>query len=117
MSNKYFSLIHEGTLHQSPAGKILPAAAFSDLLNSEELLQKVQEDAELYKKEVVAEIEKLKEQAQKEGFALGYQEWTGQMKQLEAEIAKVRQEMQKLVLPVALKAAKKIVAAELKTAP
>ncbi len=117
MGKAYFSLIHEGKLTTAPHTKIIKADAFSDLLTSKELLETVTKDAEEYRREVAAECENLKVQAQKEGFEVGYQAWAKQLAQLEQEIAKVHQELQKIVLPIALKAAKKIVSAELETSP
>lgn len=116
-NKKYFSLIYGDTIRQSSESKIIPQEDFSKLLTAEEVLQAVLKDAEKYRKEVAAECEALKDQATKDGFAQGYQEWTGQLASMEQEICKVQQEMQKLLMPVALKAAKKIVSAELALQP
>ncbi len=51
----------------------------------------------------------MKEQAQKEGFEEGFKQWLEHIQLLEEEIKKVRHETEKVALPVALKAAKKIV--------
>jgi type III secretion protein L len=114
---KLFTLISGSTIHRAPKSKIVPAAQFFTLLNAQEVLDTIKKDAEEYRKQVVAECEKLKEQAQKEGFEQGYQEWTTHISKLEQEVAKVREEMQKLIIPVALKTAKKIVGTELSTSP
>ena len=68
MSKKFFTLIHGDSVHIAPKTKVIPAQEFSTLQSAEEVLETVKKDAEKYKKEVVVEIEKLKEQAQKEGF-------------------------------------------------
>lgn len=116
-NKKYFSLIYGAELHQAPNAKVLSSEAFSDLLTSQELISRIHEEAEKYRQEVIAECETLKIEAQKEGFESGFQEWVEHVAKLEAEIENVHQELQKLVMPIALKAAKKIVSTELATSP
>jgi type III secretion protein L len=116
-SKKYFTLISGDTIHQAPAGKIVPAVDVATLMNAEEVLKTVLEEADSYRKKVISECEVIKDQAQKEGFAEGYTQWTAQLAKLEEEIAKVQGEMQKLVMPISLKAAKKIVSSELALQP
>ncbi len=116
-SNKYFSLIYGNTISRAPNTKIIPQEDFSKLLSGEDALKAVLEDAEKYRKQIVAECEELKAQAVKDGFEEGYKEWTLQLAKMEEEIAKVQGEMQKLVMPIALKAAKKIVSSELTLQP
>ncbi|MCE5293899.1 MAG: HrpE/YscL family type III secretion apparatus protein [Chlamydiales bacterium] len=117
ISKKYFSLIYGNTIKQAPQSKIIPAEDVSKLLTGQEVLTHIVEDVEKYRHEVAAECEELKAQAIKDGFAQGYEEWTKQLAAMEGEIGKVQGEMQKLVMPIALKAAKKIVAAELALQP
>lgn len=113
MSKKLFSLIYGEKNKIVPNKKIIPAEDISLLLNAQEILKHVQEDAEKYKLEVVHECEKLKEQAQQQGFAEGYQKWANHIAKIEEEIIKVRQDLEKMLIPVALKAAKKIVGREI----
>lgn len=112
-SKKFFSLIHGDSLHVAPKTKVIPADQFSTLQSAEEVLETVKLDAEQYKIEVVAEFEASKEQAQKEGFEAGFQQWAEKIAQLEEEIKKVRADLEKMVMPVAIKAAKKIVNKEI----
>lgn len=116
-SNKLFTLIHKDTVLQATNKKILPKEIVGTLLSAEGVLEAVQKDALQYKQEVAAECEKIKEQAVREGFAAGYEEWVVHIKKLEEEISKVRDELQKLIIPIALKVAKKIVSAELSINP
>lgn len=51
----------------------------------------------------------------KEGFEKGYSDWIEKVTHLEEEIRKVRREMQKLISPMAVKAAEKIIGRELKS--
>lgn len=113
MSKKFFSLIHGDKLHLAPETKIIPAESLSTVLDAEEVLDAVKKDAEQYKVEVAGDCEKLKEQAQKEGFEQGYAEWIEKIADLEAEIQRVSRETENLIIPIALKAAKKIVGREL----
>jgi len=86
-------------------------------MDAKELLCTVQEDAKAYRKKVIEESETIKEKAESEGFQAGYDKWTDQLAQLEKEIQQVREELQKVVMPVAIKAAKKIVTEELTVKP
>lgn len=113
MSKKFLSLIHGDKVRIAPKTKVVPAAEFSTLVSASELLDKVKEDASQYKKEVVEEIEILKEQAQQEGFEVGFNAWVELIAKLEDEITKVRGDMEKILTPVVLEAAKKIVNREI----
>lgn len=115
MSKKFFSLIHGEKIHIAPNTKVISADAFSKVIDAQEVLKQVQEDAEQYKVEITTEIEKVKEQSQKEGFEQGYSEWVEKIAELDDEIKQVRSDMQKMVVPISLKAAKKIVGRELET--
>lgn len=118
MSNKkYFSLIYGSTIGQAPKSKVIPADSIAKILSAQEVLETIQTDVDRYRKEVAAECEALKIQAEQEGFAEGYKQWTLLLAKMEEEIAKVRDEMQKMVMPISLKAAKRIVSAELELAP
>jgi len=116
-NKKLFTLIYGDTVHQAPEGKVIDQESLSKLLTAEEVLSEIKKDAEKYRQSVIAECEALKEQAQKEGFQEGYQEWAIHLAKMEEEIARVREEMQKLIIPISLKAAKKIVSSELAIQP
>lgn len=117
MSKKLFSLIHGDSVHLAPKTKIVHAAAFSSLKSAEEVLENVKSDAIRYQQEVVAETEVLKEQAQREGFEAGFQQWVELIAKLEEEISRVRKDLEKVIIPVALSAAKKIVNKEIELSP
>jgi len=112
-NNKLFSLIYGEEVRKAPRTKVIPAEEFSVLQTADEVLSKVESDIQKYRMEIVAETEKLKEQAQKEGFEAGYTEWVEKIAKLEEEIAVVRKDMEQKVLPVAIQAAKKIVNREI----
>lgn len=113
MSKKLFALIHGGSVHVTANSKVVPAEAFSVLVTAEDILKNVKGDAELYKKETVTECEKIKEVARQEGYDEGFKAWGEHIARLEAEIVKVRHDLEKMVIPVAIKAAKKIVGKEI----
>lgn len=113
MSTKFFSLIHAEKDKIVPNKKIIPADAVGLILDAQGVLTQVKQDAEKYKLEVARECEKLKELAKQEGFAEGYQKWAEHIAKIEEEIVKVRGELEKMLVPVALKAAKKIVGREI----
>jgi type III secretion protein L len=116
-TQKFFTLIDGRSVTISPDTKVLPAEGLSTLLDGIGLIDTVKNDAEEYRKQIIQECEEIKEQAEKEGFQAGYEKWTETVLALEKEIEKVRGELQKIVMPVAIKAAKKIVAAELSVKP
>lgn len=113
MSKKFFSMIYGDKNKITPHKHIIPAEDVCQILDAQEVLEKVQADAERYKLEITKECESLKEAAQTAGFAEGYQKWAEHVALLEEEIKKVRQDLEKLLIPVALKAAKKIVGREI----
>lgn len=113
MTKKFFSLISNGTLKLAPKAKVIPQAEIEAMLEGHEVLEKIKKDAEDYRLQVAKECEALKEQAQKEGFQEGFKQWAAQTALLEHEIIKVRGELEKFLVPVALKAAKKIVGREM----
>lgn len=116
-TQKFFTLIDGRPITIAPGTKRLPAEAVSTLLDCSELVQTVQKDGENYRKTVAKECEEIKAAAERDGFQAGFDKWVEMVAYLEKEVAKVKQELQKVVMPVALKAAKKIVAAELKVNP
>jgi type III secretion protein L len=117
MSNKFFTLIHGESVHIAPKTKVLPAESFSTILDALQILESVKKDADKYRLEVTSECEKLKEQAQREGFEEGYKKWVDAIAKLEDEIKTVRGDMEKIIIPVALKASKKIVGREIEQSP
>lgn len=112
-AKKCFSLINGSNVVLGPNSKVIPAEEFSSILSAEEVLVKVKEDAENYRLEVVKECEKLKEAARLEGFSEGFREWQEHLAALEEEVIRVRRDLEKMLVPVALKAAKKIVGREI----
>lgn len=114
---KFFSYIFEGEIHISENQKIIPAGEFSSLMDSSEVLEKAKKEAEKYRLQVQEECEILKEEARQQGFQEGLEKFNEQLMSFEKELRRIRHETQKMVLPLALKAAKKIVNKELEMHP
>lgn len=115
MSKKLFSLIHGEKIHVAPKQKVIPAEAISTVVEAQQVLEMVKKDADQYRKNVIAECEVIKEQAQKEGFEQGFAQWIDKIAGTENEVTKVRKDSEKMIVPIAIKAAKKIVGRELET--
>src|SRR3990167_10953197 len=114
---KLFSLISQREVRSTPGQKVIPAAEFSSLCDAHEVLIQVQQDAEQYRKESAQEAEKIKEQAFQEGFQEGLIALNRHLLALDQELKTLRKEIQEKILPLSLKAARKIIGEELKTHP
>lgn len=113
MSTKIFTLIHGDTVRAAPQKKIIPAKEFSVLQTAEEVLDQIKHDAEKYRLQVAQECETMKENAFKEGYDDGLQKWAEHLVYLEKQLVVLSQEMRQAIIPIALKAAKKIVGREI----
>ena len=113
---KLFTMI-KGEELSATKEKIIPADEFSTLLEGRELIEKIKEEAEIYRREVVEEGEQLKEEAQKEGFQEGLEKFNQQIAHLEEEIARVEEKIEKKLTSIAVQAAKKVVGRELESDP
>ncbi len=110
---KIFTLISGETIHIAPTGRVIRAEDYSQALSAAELMDKVHADIEAYKAQVAAECEALKEEAQRQGFEEGFAAWTSKVAEMERQTQQVSRANEKMILPIALQAAKKIVGQEL----
>jgi type III secretion protein L len=117
VSKKLFSFILGGDIHLTPESKIIPAEVISTSLDITQMLEKAKQDAAEYRKQVEEECIVLKEQAQELGFEEGLKQWAEKLQELETQIDNVRGEMSEVLVPVALKAAKKVVGREIELDP
>lgn len=113
MSKKFFTLIFGDRIHAAPKAKIIPATDLSLLQDASQVLEHIKDDAEKYRLEVAKECEDLKEHAYKEGYEEGYKQWADLLVNFEKQLEALHKEMQQVIIPVALKAAKKIVGKEI----
>lgn len=114
---KFFSLIYEGDLHPADDQKIIPAEEYSTLMEASEVLEKARADAAAQRKDIEKEAEEKFAAAKTEGFQAGLNQFTEKLVWFDNELKRLRLDMQKQVLPIALKAARKIVARELEMRP
>lgn len=114
---KYFSLINKDTVHPATNAKVIPSEEFSELLNAVEVLNKAKEDVKEFLKENKEECERRAIAAEEKGYNQGLIEFNKQLLVLDKHIKQMRHELQQSVLPIALKAAKKIVGGELRSHP
>lgn len=110
---KLFSLLYGKEAHINGSEKRIPASEFSLVQSAAELVDTVKQEAEQYRMEVVKECEMMNELAQREGFEAGFTQWAEQINLLEQERKSLQQAMEKTIIPVALKAARKIVGREI----
>ena len=117
MNKKFFSLLSGKEVSLSPGEKIVLAKDFSTLVKSSDILKAVKQEAIEYRKKVALECETLKEEGFKKGFDEGLEKLNVLIVKLDADIKKFEEELKKQILPIALKAAKKILGDELKLHP
>ncbi|EKE07842.1 MAG: hypothetical protein ACD_17C00501G0002 [uncultured bacterium] len=114
---KFFSLIQGAEVRLKPGQISIPESEFATLMDANEILKTVKAEAVVYKKEMSLEAEKIKEEAFKEGFQEGLTSLNKHLFALDKELKNLRQDIQNKILPLALKAARKIMGEELKTHP
>ena len=114
---KFFSLIYKGEIHPATDDKVIPAEDFSTLMEAHEILRCAQEDAEHHKELVQQECLQLKAEAIESGFAEGLSKFNEHLIHFDKQLHLIRMELQKQILPLALKAAKKIVGEQLTLRP
>lgn len=115
--SKYFSLIYSGEVRQGTDEKIIPADALSELLTATEVLKKAKEDVKTYLEQNKEDCKKVLEEAKEAGFNEGLVKFNNQILHYEERIKKMEHDLQKAILPLTLKAAKKIVGRELELKP
>jgi len=114
---KYFSLFNKEELHTAPDTKIIPAKDFQRLHDAHDILSLVKKDAKEYRESVVKECELLKESAEDVGFHTGLEKLNDHILHLDHLLKNISKEIHKKILPLALKAARKILGEELKIHP
>lgn len=117
MTTKFFSLFSGEEVRVAPGEKIIPSKEYSSLRKASEILKLVKQDAENFRKDTVREAEQIKEQGFQEGFQEGLESFNRHLALLNEEIQLLRTEIQQKIMPLALKAARKIVGEELKLHP
>ena len=114
---RLFSLIYQGDVHPTTEEKVIPAEEFSTLMEASALLDKAKEDAKNYLEETQQKAIEIKETAKEEGFQKGLEQFNEHLLTFERTLRTLRHELQNQIIPIALKAAKKIVNAQLELNP
>lgn len=112
-----FSLIYKGDIKKTSKKKVLRAEEFSQLLEIQDLIKETQDDIQRLQEETTTQCATLKKEAEEEGLQLGLVKFNTQLIYLDQKVREMQHEMQKVVLPLALKAAKKIVGEQLDINP
>ena len=115
--SKYFSLIYSGEITQGSDDKVIPSDVFSELLKATDVLSKAKADVKTYLKNNKEACQKLLDKAKEAGFNKGLSEFNKQILHYQERAKQLEHELQKTILPLALKAAKKIVGHELELKP
>jgi type III secretion protein L len=114
---KFFSFFNKDELHEKAGEKIIPADEIATFLDAKEVLVKAKKDAKEYKEKIKKECEEIKKQSYEDGYNDGLEKLNTTLLKLDHELKNVQDEINKKVLPIALKAAKKILGEELKIHP
>lgn len=114
---KFFSEISKEDIHISPGIKIIPEKEFSTLKDANEVYEKAKKQAKELKKKTTQEAKEIKEQAYTEGYAEGLRELNEHIILLDNLATNLAEKVKKEVLPIAIKAAKKILGEELTLKP
>ena len=112
-----FALIHSGSIHTHSGKKVIPKEDFSIVMEAKEVLKKAQQEREELLEQTRKECDELKKQAEAQGFQKGLEQFNEQIMGLENSIKTSRHEMQAQILPLVLKASKRIIGEELQTNP
>lgn len=112
----YFSLMNKGSIH-SHEGKIIPKKDAEQLISADEILTLAREEAKEIIKAAENEALEIKKKAEEAGFHEGLVQFNSQLLYFEERVKVLRHEMQKVVLPLVLKATKRIVGDELELNP
>jgi type III secretion protein L len=107
------TLISGDRVHLSPHQKVIKQTLFSELLEAKELIQRIQIESKQYRLNIAKECEGYKEQAEREGFKQGFEQWLTKIRELEERIEQIKSELEQVMTPLALTAAKKIVGREI----
>jgi type III secretion protein L len=86
-------------------------------MEANEILKRVKEDVKQYKQQIEEESELLKTAATEKGFDEGLTQFNEHLIHFDKQLHVLKMELQKQILPLALKAAKKIVGEQLNLNP
>lgn len=114
---KLFTLLYNDEVHLAPGKKVLSADDYTALLSADELGKTMQDELEKKRKEDASAAALAEQEAIDRGFQDGLNQWTQQLAQFEKTLQTLKTETEKNIVPVAIKAAQKIVGHELEQKP
>lgn len=114
---KWFSLVYQGDVHPSTDEKVIKKDDYSQLVTATEILEKARFDVQQLFENTEKECEGLRQEAKELGLQEGLEKFNEQIFILDEQLKALRHNLQQMVLPIALKAAKKIVGKELEIFP
>lgn len=114
---KRFTLLQNDKILLGGSDKVIPAKEFAVLLDAKELKGRIESELKELQKKTELKCKELKAKAREVGFQEGLVQFNKHVVALEEKKRQLYHEMQRLIIPLALKAAKKIVAQELKLHP
>lgn len=114
---KRFTLLQNDKILLGRSNKVIPAKEFGVLLDAKELKGRIESELKELQKKTELKCKELKAKAREVGFQEGLEQFNKHVVALEEKKRQLYHEMQRLIIPLALKAAKKIVAQELKLHP
>jgi len=113
---KFFSFSKE-EIYPSPEEKIISSKDFPILKEASEILEKAKEDISKYREKVKKDSVTIRKKAKEAGFQEGLEILNQHILKLDETIKNLNEEYEKKIIPIAIKAAKKIVSEELKIYP
>lgn len=116
-SRKLFSLLYNDEVHLSPGKRVLSPEEYSEMLSTQDLMKKMHEELARKKQEDAETTAAQKKAAEELGFKEGLQRWADQLVQFEKSLQALKDEMEKNIVPVAIKAAEKIVGKKMAEEP
>lgn len=103
-----FSLVKLGNIH-ARKGKVIPKEEIETLLEAKEILEAAKQEALDRIEEAKEQCAEIHKKAHDEGFAEGLSSFNSHILHLDDKIKVMRHEMQKAMLPLTVKATKRIV--------
>lgn len=111
-----FTLIKKGSIHTGKE-KIIPKKDFSCLVSARQIVVTAKKEAKELHEETLIECERLRAEAKEAGFQEGLEKFHEHLFFFEEKIKVLRHEMQKAILPLVLKATKRVIGEELELNP
>ena len=116
-SRKLFSLLYNDDVYLSPGKRVLSPSEYTDTLSAEELIKAMNEELARKKIEDAEETEAQRRASVDAGFNEGLQKWAVQLAEFEKSLQLIKAATEKNIIPVAIKAAEKIIGKKLVEEP